>query len=185
MSEQPAAGLAQLSLRPAGAADVPALAALEQVCFTRPWSQAQLQATCRNPLARIWVALGPALDLRAARQPAAAATGSPPADRLLGYISWVQVLDTAEINNLAVAPACRRQGVGRRLLQLMQAQSTAAGALTARLEVAETNWAARELYRSCGFYEVGRRKGYYAGTDALLMDCRLDTENLPDLYKKY
>ncbi|NJP41080.1 GNAT family N-acetyltransferase [Oscillospiraceae bacterium HV4-5-C5C] len=178
MSEASAAKLTgQFCLRPARPDDLPALATLEQLCFARPWSQEQLQETYLNPLARIWVAVCPAADWTATRQPSAAAGSPQPAGKLSGYISWFQVLDTAEINNLAVAPDCRRQGVGRSLLKLMLKQSAAAGALTARLEVASLNQPARELYTACGFFEVGRRKGYYPGDDALLLDCHLDTES--------
>ena len=41
------------------------------------------------------------------------------------------------------------------------------------LEVAETNIAALRLYERAGFARTGRRTGYYAGTDALLMEYSL------------
>lgn len=61
-----------------------------------------------------------------------------------------------EVLNLAVDPAYRRRGVGRALLE---AELAAPGAW--RLEVRESNAAARALYLALGFREAGRRKNYY------------------------
>jgi ribosomal-protein-alanine N-acetyltransferase len=65
--------------------------------------------------------------------------------------------DERELLNLAVAPEFRRQGVGRDLLAELLAESTGA----VFLEVRESNLAARNIYKSMGFQEVGRRLGYY------------------------
>lgn len=61
-----------------------------------------------------------------------------------------------EILNLAVLPPYRRLGLARRLLE---AQIDSPGIYF--LEVREGNVAARTLYRSLGFKEVGRRPHYY------------------------
>ncbi|HET8995878.1 MAG TPA: ribosomal-protein-alanine acetyltransferase, partial [Acetobacteraceae bacterium] len=48
------------------------------------------------------------------------------------------------------------------------------GAATLTLEVAVDNAAARRLYESTGFTQVGRRKRYYAdGSDALVLQVAL------------
>ncbi len=49
------------------------------------------------------------------------------------------------------------------------------GATRVALEVRTSNVAARRLYEGFGFYQVGRRKGYYfdTGEDALLMEAPL------------
>lgn len=80
----------------------------------------------------------------------------------------------AELLTLAVAPARRRQGLGRRLLAGFEAAARAAGAAEAFLEVAEDNAAARALYAAAGWRPAGRRRGYYraasgAGADALIL----------------
>ena len=62
-----------------------------------------------------------------------------------------------EILNLAVALSERRRGIARRLI--------AAELERARgqwfLEVRESNIAALNLYKACGFQEAGRRNSYY------------------------
>jgi tRNA threonylcarbamoyladenosine biosynthesis protein TsaB len=92
----------------------------------------------------------------------------------VGFILLRLAADEAEIITLAVQPQLRRQGVARRLLTVGLAKVTGRGALQCFLEVADTNTAARGLYASAGFAEVGRRPGYYrdatgASRDAILM----------------
>ena len=69
-----------------------------------------------------------------------------------------------ELLQIAVRPAHRRHGVGRRLL------AAACGPGPLWLEVRADNHAARAFYRRLGFTESGRRERYYAdGTDAILL----------------
>jgi ribosomal-protein-alanine N-acetyltransferase len=78
--------------------------------------------------------------------------------------------DEAEIMTLAVIPAARRAGLGAALLRAAEARAAAAGARSMFLEVAPGNAAARALYASAGYAEVGRRPRYYPdGSDALLL----------------
>jgi len=62
-----------------------------------------------------------------------------------------------EILNVAVALSERRRGIARRLiaaeLELARGQWF--------LEVRESNIAALNLYKACGFQEAGRRNSYY------------------------
>lgn len=70
-----------------------------------------------------------------------------------------------ELLLVAVAPASRRQGAGGRLLLRAQEDALARGASELFLEVREDNHAARQLYATRGFAEVGQRPDYYTGTD--------------------
>jgi ribosomal-protein-alanine N-acetyltransferase len=67
----------------------------------------------------------------------------------------------SELLNLAVDPAFRRRGIGRRLLAAIT--SSHPGELW--LEVRESNATARKLYKSLGFCESGRRLGYYPDSE--------------------
>jgi ribosomal-protein-alanine acetyltransferase len=68
-----------------------------------------------------------------------------------------------ELENIAVASAVRRRGIGRLLLKELIAQAAADGANKIFLEVRASNQSARALYRKLRFEEIGLRKSYYAG----------------------
>jgi ribosomal-protein-alanine N-acetyltransferase len=73
------------------------------------------------------------------------------------------IADEAELLTIAVHPNTQGQGIGRALMcDWMQGIA----ASEAFLEVAQDNIVAISLYKSCGFAEVGRRKGYYGRKDA-------------------
>ncbi len=76
------------------------------------------------------------------------------------------VVDEAEVLTLATDPAKRRQGLATTALHNGETAACAAGAVAIFLEVAEDNTAAKALYASCGYAQVGRRAGYYQPKDA-------------------
>jgi len=86
--------------------------------------------------------------------------------------------DEAELLTIAVEPARRLRGLGSALLAEVIAAAAAGGATRLFLEVAADNAPGLALYRSRGFTEVGRRRGYYpradARADALIMARHLD-----------
>ena len=67
----------------------------------------------------------------------------------------------AEVLTLGVRPEARRSGHAVELLQLFKERLRQEGVGVAYLEVAESNEAALALYRKAGFFEVGKRDGYY------------------------
>lgn len=77
---------------------------------------------------------------------------------LLGFLVIRPVAaDEYEVLNLAVEPSARRRGVARQLLQSALAQWPG----TWFLEVRESNAGAIQLYESLGFQRAGRRADYY------------------------
>lgn len=70
-----------------------------------------------------------------------------------------------ELLEIAVDAAQRRRGHAERLL----AHLLIAQAGDWFLEVRASNVAAQALYRKLGFTAVGRRAGYYAGEDAIVL----------------
>lgn len=76
----------------------------------------------------------------------------------------------AHLDLLAVAPAHRRQGVGRNLVAWLEACARTAGTFDIELELRATNDGARAFYAALGFVDSGFAPGYYDGReDALRM----------------
>lgn len=67
----------------------------------------------------------------------------------------------ARLYSIAVAPAARGHGLGRRLLQDAEAQARAAGASGLRLEVRQDNAAAVGLYEAAGYARLAALPAYY------------------------
>jgi [ribosomal protein S18]-alanine N-acetyltransferase len=82
---------------------------------------------------------------------------------LIGFILSRMAAGEAEILSVAIAPAWRGRGFARPLLDLHLRRLAGLGARSVFLEVGEHNALAGRLYRRAGFYEVGRRRGYYEG----------------------
>jgi len=93
-----------------------------------------------------------------------------------GFICAQVVAGEWEIENVVVAEAFLRCGIGNALLRelIRRVQNEAATAIL--LEVRESNRPARRLYEKHGFREVGRRPGYYPdpAEDAILYALRFD-----------
>ena len=136
---------------PMAEAHVAAVAALECCCFSAPWSEQSVREELSNPLSLWLVAL---LD-----------------GQLAGYVGSQTVLDEADMMNLAVDPACRRQGIARALVEALTAALAERGVRSLTLEVRASNEGAIALYRTLGFAQVGRRPNYYTKPreDALIL----------------
>ncbi len=75
------------------------------------------------------------------------------------------------IVTIDVAPAYRRRGIGRLLMEQIEARLRAAGADWLRLEVSVNNSVASEFYGGLGFVGIGRIPNYYQGAvDAIVME---------------
>jgi ribosomal-protein-alanine N-acetyltransferase len=85
---------------------------------------------------------------------------------------WI-VQDELHINNVAVDPRHRGQGVGLALLRFVLRLAAGLGARRATLEVRRSNVAAQRLYERLGFRPAGVRRKYYSEPveDALILWC--------------
>ena len=97
---------------------------------------------------------------------------------ILGFIIAESYLEHAipigHIITIDVAPSDRRKGLGSRLMKVMIDRLSSAGIANLRLEVAIDNGDAQAFYRSLGFAQTGRLRGFYLGTlDALVMEKHL------------
>lgn len=130
---------------------VEAIAELEKVCFSDPWSANSVESELNNALS-LWLV---AMD----------------GDKLVGYIGSQTVLGEGDMMNLAVSPECRRMGIGEGLVNALVAALSAKGAKRLALEVRASNAPAIALYEKLGFQIAGRRPNYYRSPkeDALIM----------------
>lgn len=86
------------------------------------------------------------------------------------FSGWV-VGDELEIDNVAVSPASRQQGIASKMMTKANEVAIQKGAVRAILEVRANNKPACALYEKLGFEVVGQRKNYYQNPldDALIM----------------
>jgi len=91
--------------------------------------------------------------------------------RALTGVAIMQFGDTsAHLNLLAVEPPYRRAGIGRRLVQWLEAAAVVAGTFVISLEVRAGNASGTRFYEALGYRVAGCIQGYYEGVeDAIRM----------------
>ncbi len=99
---------------------------------------------------------------------------------IVGYAVTMQVIDEAELLEIAVDPVYQGHGYGKSLLKQAISLVKTDAARLMHLEVRESNARARKMYVSAGFVEVGKRRNYYpcetGREDAVLMTLTLVNE---------
>jgi ribosomal-protein-alanine N-acetyltransferase len=90
---------------------------------------------------------------------------------VLGSGGLMTIAETAQILTVGVLPNARRQGIGSLLVRALVARARERHADEVLLEVRVDNEAAKKLYASEGFADLGLRRGYYehGRVDALTM----------------
>ena len=133
-------------------AHIPQIEALEQQCFSLPWTAEQLRSQMKDTQHEFIAA-------------------TAPDGTVLGYAGLMYVLDEGYISNVAVSPAHRRQGIADALIVHLCATCQTRQLRFVTLEVRAGNVPAIALYEKHGFHRVGLRKNYYERPkeDALLM----------------
>lgn len=141
---------------PMTAADLDAVAEVEQRVYPFPWSR------------------GNFADSLAAGHGAWLAQEH---GRMTAYAVIMQVLDEVHLLNLTVVPELQRSGRGGAMLAHLFELARNAAAKRMLLEVRPGNGAGRALYQRHGFVEIGRRRDYYPAPggreDAIVMACQL------------
>src|SRR5215216_3119959 len=91
--------------------------------------------------------------------------------RVAGFCAFWLVFDEIHINNVALRPQYRGQGMGTALMHHVLAEGKRLGARRATLEVRASNQGARRLYERLGFYVAATRRNYYSNPveDALIL----------------
>ena len=139
---------------------IPAVAEIERVCFSVPWTAQGLREELDNPQAHFLVA----------------ADGGT----VVGYIGVQEICGEGYVTNVAVLPPYRRAGIGRALLCAALDGARERECAFLSLEVRVSNTPAISLYTSLGFTAAGRRKNFYRdpAEDAVIYTLFLKEENV-------
>lgn len=140
----------ELDISPARDDEVPALATIASVCG--------LSVDFVKELSRSYAVL---LVARRLRQPC-------------GFLLAWHAADELHLTDLGVAPAARRRGVGRALVDRLRQEGQQRRVRLIVLEVRESNAAALALYAGLGFVEQARRPRYYDDTGEAAVVMQLD-----------
>src|SRR5713226_4051356 len=136
--------------------DVPAVMAVDHLCFPSPWSENAYRSEMGNVSAYYLVA-------RLPERAWGADAGHR--GRLVGFGgAWI-VMDEAHVTTIGVHPEYRRHGIGERLFAALLEEARERGVRRATLEVRESNRGAQALYARFGFIPIARRRRYYSDTD--------------------
>ncbi len=136
--------------------DVDDVFAIEQVCFTIPWSKESFMNEMKtNMLAEYVVA--------------------EYEGKTIGYCGMWLVMDEAHITNVAILPDYRGQRFGEKLMCHAMDVARTYEVEVMSLEVRISNLVAQNMYRKLGFQNGGIRKNYYTDNweDALVMWVKL------------
>ncbi|NLK94801.1 MAG: ribosomal protein S18-alanine N-acetyltransferase [Clostridiales bacterium] len=83
-------------------------------------------------------------------------------NNVIGFAGLWLIGDEGHISNIAVHPNYRKQGVGKELIKSLLLHKKKWNLTSLTLEVRESNFIAKHLYKEFGFKEEGIRKNYYS-----------------------
>lgn len=147
------AGSKTVELRKLELRDLNEIERIEGESYPTPWSRSMFAGELAKPSS---LSLG-AFD--------------PDTGALLGYLVISRYVDAWHVMNVAVAPAYRRRGIARTLLDRLFDETSSDERRGYTLEVRVSNEGAIRLYEQLGFVSRGVRRGYYTDNreDALIM----------------
>lgn len=153
MSAVPVAhGDTRVQIRPATEVDLPRILVIEAASYDYPWSQGNFADSLKSGYG-VW--------LREVE------------GEVTAYYVVMTGAGEAHLLNLTVAPAWRRRGIGREMLDDCLRRACEAAAHIVLLEVRTSNTGAIALYHQSGFSDLAVRRGYYPAAqgreDALIM----------------
>lgn len=143
-------------IRAALPCDAAQIAQLEKLCFSEPWSERQLLETMEDPKGVLYVAV------------------QDDDGQVLGYAGLHNIVGEGYVDNIAVFPQFRAQGIGEALTRALIEYMRCAALEFLTLEVRASNLPAISLYEKLGFRQEGRRKNFYRHPteDARIMTLR-------------
>ena len=133
--------------------DAAAIAEIEKVCFSSPWSETAIKDAMNNSTCFFKAVKG---------------------QKTVGYVSLYTVFDEGYVNNIAVLPEYRRQGIASLLLEKLTDFAKEKNLSFISLEVRASNISAISLYEKFGYKKEGERKNFYTSPqeNAIIMTRR-------------
>ncbi len=147
----------EVSIREMMEEDIQYVAKIEMELFSDPWSERSLRESLSQENVKMIVA-------------------RDASDGVVGYHIFYTSLDEGDVARIAVAPNCRRSGIGNDLLNYIWEYCQEVGIERVLLEVRESNASAIALYQKHGFISLGLRRNYYTKPleHGVIMEKRLD-----------
>lgn len=149
-------GQEHITLRPAQACDARPIAVMSRDLIEHglgwSWNPQRVEGALRHPETLTVVACDRVRNI----------------DRVVAFAIMQFGEEHAHLSLLAVQPAHRRLGLGKRLVQWLTDSAYAAGIAAIHLELRAGNQGARRFYRSLGFNETAYIPGYYRGREMAL-----------------
>ncbi len=142
-------------IRPLNITDIPQIHNIERRSFSEPWTKPMFYS-----------------ELQSHGHNYSLVIEESSSKTIVGYcFFWIFEEDEVHINNIAIHPSYRKQGLGSKLMQEATRMGIERGAKSVTLEVRESNQGALEFYMRQGFHFVGKRIGYYTNPkeDALIL----------------
>jgi [ribosomal protein S18]-alanine N-acetyltransferase len=139
------------------AADLTSVERIAERCFPVPWTREEFEKELKRDYAILRV-LRPSV-------------GEP----VCAFANYWHIGDELQLMNVATLPELQRRGHGSALLVDLLQHARERRVKLVTLEVRRSNAAARSLYVSFGFRELGIRQRYYSdnGEDAIVMHLSL------------
>ena len=130
---------------------VAAIAEIEKLCFSDPWSENSIATELTSRLSYWLVAVEDG--------------------QVVGYVGSQSVLGESDMMNVAVHPEHRRKGIAEALVLALSRDLKQRDNVCLTLEVRASNESASALYQKLDFEQIGLRKNYYRNPkeDALIL----------------
>lgn len=130
----------QLYFRHMQEGDIPAVAAIEQTVFSRPWTEQSFAQALQQDTLFVVVLKE---------------------NTIIGYCGMYCSFEEGDITNVAIMPEEQGQGSGRRMMEYLLGQAQDRGISRVFLEVRVSNENAIRLYEELGFRNCGIRRNFY------------------------
>ena len=145
-------------IREAHVEDINQLLDIEHYCYDDPWPREAFEEEIGNGIAGIGMV-------------------AEDDGIIVGFITGLTMAQELQVHNIAVHPDYQGRGIGRQLMEAVDALGRAGDYKRISLEVRQDNDIACKLYLSLGFKAVGTRKDFYGpGQDASLYTKELTAE---------